>query len=192
MADSTTHVLDQYHRSRFHVHLHKPAPDTKVIEVPATAFSLKTTALDTHGTSVKWEHIKVAPLTDGDEIHVVLSTPHDMDTKFPFYVRWGLISNAAAKAVLLETTYDTVDTGATHAGSDDAGDGGTAFTETIATVTTTANPGADKPFFTVWGKANGTATDFDILHVKAIVTDATTAAAVRAWSMQFAYRPLTA
>lgn len=192
MADSTLHVQPQYHASRFHVHLHKPAADTKVVEVPATAFSLVGAALTTHATSSKWEHISVAPLADNDEVHVALSTPHDMDTRHPFYVRWGLIANAAAKGITMETTYDTVDTGADNTGSDDAGEPATALSETIATIATTDNPGADKPFFTVWGKVNGTATDFDILHVKSLTTDATTGDAVRVWSMQLAYRPLTA
>lgn len=192
MADSTTHVLNQYHRARFHPHLHKPVAEAKVIEVPVKAMSLVGATETAHGTSGKWEHIIVAPLKNGNEIHVVLSAPHDMDTKFPFYVRWGLIANEAAKGVTMETTYDTVDLGATHEGSDDAGEPTTALSETIPTLGTDDVPGVDKPFFTPWGKVNGTATDFDIVHIKALVTDATTDDAVRCWCMQFGYRPLTA
>jgi len=192
MADSTTHVLNQYHRERFHPHLHKPVPEVKVIEVPVKAMSLVGAAETAHGTSSKWEHVIVAPLQDGDEAHVVVSTPHDMDTAYPFYVRWGLIADEAAKGVTIETTYDTVDLGATHAGSDDAGEPATAFSETIAAIATSDNPGADKPFFTVWGKVNGNATDFDIVHIKGVTTDATTADALKIWCMQFAYWPMTA
>jgi len=192
MADSTTHVLPEYHRARFHPHLHKPTASYKVVEFLPEDFSLVSAAIAAHGTSSKWEHLEVVPLADADEIHVEFSTPHDMDTKFPFYVRWKLIANAAAKGVTITTTYDTVDCGANHTGSDDAGEPATAFTETIAAIGTTDNPGADKPFFSVWGKVNGATTDFDSIHIKGAATDATTTDAVRVRSLQFAYRPLTA
>ena len=192
MANSTLRVLDQYHANVFHPHLGKPTPDYKVETLLAYQLGPLTAAVAAHGVNNVWEGIPVIPLTDNDEIHVIWPTPHDFDSKFPFYLRWGLISNAASKAQALATTVDFVDTGATHTGSDTAGDGATALAETITTITTGTNPGANKPFFSVWGKINGRSTDFDILFAKLVASGQTTADAVRVFCLQIAYRPKTA
>lgn len=192
MADSTLRVLPQYHNKIFHASLGKPAADYKVETLYAYQLGVVTAAVAAHGVTDKWEGIPVIPLTDADEVHAIIVTPHDFDSKFPFYLRWGLISNAASKAQALATTVDFVDTGATHSGSDTAGNGATALTETITTISTSSNPGADKPFFSVWGKINGRSTDFDILFAKLVASGQTTADAVRVFCLQFAYRPKTA
>lgn len=192
MADSTTTVLNQYHKSKFHPHLHKPTPKHKVETLYAYQLGPVSAAVAAHGTTNKWQGLPVIPLANSDEIHAVWMSSHGFDSKNPVYVRWGLISNAASKALTITTTVDTVDFGATHAGSATAGDGGTALNETIAAITTASNPGADIPFFSVWGKLNGTSTDFDALFVKLVASGATTADSVRVWCLQVAYRPLTA
>lgn len=192
MADSTLRVQPQYHASRFHTHLHKPAPDYKVQTLYAYQLGPLTATVAAHGVTDVWEGIPVIPLTDADEVHAIWVTPFDFDSKAPFYMRWGLISNAASKAQALATTVDFVDTGATHTGSDTAADGATALTETITTISTSTNPGANKPFFSVWGKVNGRTTDFDILFMKLVASGQTTADAVRVFCLQLAYRGLTA
>lgn len=192
MADSTLRVLKQYHKPRFHPHLHKPAAGTKVETFYAYQLGPLTAAVAAHGGTNKWVAAPVIPLANSDEIHMNWVTAHDCDTKQPIYVRWGLISNAASKALTITTTINEVDTGSDHSGSDDAGDGGTALDETIAAITTGSNPGADKPFFSVWGKKNGASTDFDILEVKLVASGETTADAVRVFCLQIAYWPLTA
>lgn len=192
MADSTTHVLNQYHRARFHPHLHKPAPEMKVETFYAYQLGPLTAAVAAHGVTNKWQAIPVIPLADNDEVHFNWVTAHDCDTKYPIYVRWGLIASAASKASTITTTISTVDTGANHTGSGSAGDGGTALDETIAAITTGSNPGANIPFFSVWGKKNGVTTDFDILEIKLVSTGNTTADNVKVFCLQIAYWPLTA
>lgn len=192
MADSTTRVLPPYHANRYHPHLHKPAPELRVETLYAYQLGPLTAGVAAHGVTNVWEGIPVIPLTDADEIHAIWPTPFEFDSKSPFYVRWGLLSNADAKALTIATTVDFIDTGATQTGSDLAADGATALSETIAAITTTSNPGTSKPFFSVWGKINGRTTDFDILFVKLVASGQTTADAVRAFCLQIAYRPLTA
>lgn len=192
MADSTLRVHPQYHSNRYHVHLHKPAADYAVETLYAYQLGPLTAAVAAHGVSNVWEGVPVIPLTDVDEIHSIWVTPFNFDSKAPFYVRWGLLSNADSKALAIATTVDFVDTGATMTGSDTAGDGATALTETITAITTTSNPGTSKPFFSVWGKINGRTTDFDILFLKLVASGQTTADAVRVFCLQLAYRQLAA
>jgi len=192
MADSTTRVLPEYHRARFHPHLHKPTASLKTVTLTAYQLGVLTAARGAHAVSDVWEGIDVIPLADNDEIHVIWPTPLDFDSKYPVYIRWGLLSNADSKAQALTTTVDFIDTGATQSGSDLAADGATALNETIAAITTATNPGTSKPFFSVWGKINGRTTDFDILFLKLVASGATTADAVRVFCLQIAYRPLTA
>jgi hypothetical protein len=192
MADSTTRVLSQYHKPRFHPHLHKPAAGTKVETLYAYQLGPLTAAVAAHGGTNKWVAAPVIPLADSDEVHMNWVTPHDCDTRYPIYIRWGLIANAAAKGGTITTTVSTVDLGATHTGSGDAGDGGTALAQTIAAIATGDNPGADKPFFTVWGKKNGATTDYDILEIKLVASAQTTADALRVFCLQIAYWPRTA
>lgn len=192
MANSTLRVLDQYHANVWHPHLGKPVPDYKVDTLLAYQLGPLTAAIAAHGVTDVWQGIPVIPLADNDEIHAIWVTPYNFDSKFPFYARWGLLSNADSKALTIATTVDFVDTGATHAGSDVAADGATPLTETITAITTTSNPGTSKPFFSVWGKINGQTTDFDILFLKLVAGGATTADAVRVFCLQIAYRVKTA
>lgn len=192
MADSTLRVLNQYHKPRFHPHLHKPVAGTKVETLYANQLGPLTAAVAAHGGSNKWVAALVIPLANSDEIHMNWAVPHDCDTKYPIFIRWGLISSANSKALTIATTISTVDTGSTHAGSGDAGDGGTALAETIAAITTGSNPGQDKPFYSVWGKKNGATTDYDILEIKLVASGETTADNVKVWCLQIAYWPFTA
>lgn len=192
MADSTTRVLDQYHAHRFNARGGFPMAKRKTETFYAYQLGPLTAAVAAHGTTNKWEALPVIPLTDSDEVHFAWVTPDDFDYRYPIYLRWGLIANAASKAQALATTIDRLDTGATMAGSDAAGDGATTLTETITTISTATNPGADEPFFSVWGKINGHTSDFDILGVKLVASGQTTADAVRVFCLQISYTPLTA
>lgn len=192
MADSTLRVQPPYHANRYHPHLHKPAPELRVETLYTFQLGVVGAVRAAYGVTDVWEGIPVIPLEDTDEIHAIWVTPFEFDSKSPFYVRWGLLSNADSKALTIATTADFIDTGATQAGSDLAANGATALTETITAITTTSNPGTSKPFFSVWGKINGRTTDFDILFVKMLVSGQTTANAVHAFCLQIAYRTLTA
>lgn len=185
MADSTLRVLDQYHADRFHPHLHKPTPDYKVETFYAYQLGVVSAAQAAHGVSNKWQGIFVIPLADNDEIHAIWVTPHDLDSKFPMYLRWGLIPNNDTSASTLTTTVDYADLGATHAGSDAAGDGATALNETIKAIVA-ADTTANIPFFSVWGKMNGRTTDFDILFVKLVSTGNSGADRLRVFCLQLA------
>lgn len=192
MANSTKRLMDGYHLSHFHSHLHKPAPQFVVETMYAYQMGPVTAAIAAHGVTNVWQGVPVVPLDNSDEIHVAWATSHNFDAKHPFYLRWGLIANDSAQAITLTTTVDFVDMGATHTGSDTAGDGATALSETIAAITTTSAAGTNKPYFSVWGKINGRTTDFDALFVKLVASGVTGADTVRVWCLQIAYRPLTA
>lgn len=192
MADATLRVLKQWHRRYFHPHLHRPVPKNKIDTLYAYQLGVVTAAHAAHGTTNKWQGLSVIPLANNDEVHAVWITPPDFDYKWPIRIRWGLIANAASKASALTTTVDFVDIGSDHFGSDTAGDGSTALNETIATISTSTNPGADVPFFSVWGKANAQTSDWDALFVKLVSSGNTTADAMRVWCMQVSYVPLTA
>lgn len=191
MADSTLRVLNNYHKARFHNSLHKPAAEFKVETLYAYQLGALTAARAAHGTTNKWQGVDVIPLANSDEIHALWVAPHDLDFKFPIYQRWGLIPNNATSALTITTTVDFMDLGATHAGSDAAGDGATAFNETIAAITA-AQTTADVPFFSVWGKHLAQSTDWDILFTKLVASGQSGADRLRVFCLQIAYRPLTA
>lgn len=192
ILDSARRVVLQYHKSRFHSALHKPAADYKREIFYAEQLGPLSAAVAAHGGTNKWVAIKVIPLADADEVHFNWVTPLDFDYRHPIAFRWGLISNAASKAITITTTYSTVDMGADFKGSGDAGDGGTALTNTIAAVSTGDNPGGDKPFMTQVGTIEQLTSDFDILEIKGVAGSATTADAVRVFCLEIYYRPLTA
>jgi hypothetical protein len=184
--------VHQYHTSKWHPTLGKPVPQTKSQVFYAYQLGPLTAAVAAHGATNKWQAIPVIPLADNDEIHFNWLTPYDFDFRHPVLIRWGLISSAASKALTLTTTYSTVDMGASFTGSGDAGDGGTALTQTIAAVTTGNNPGANKPFMSQVGTIEGKTSDYDILEIKGVASGATTADNVKVWCLEISYRPLTA
>lgn len=183
-------LVHQYHSVKYHPAYGKPVPQTKRELFYARQLGPLTAAVAAHGTSNKWQAIEVIPLANSDEVHFNWVTPYDFDFRHPVLVRWGLISNAASKALTITTTYSTVDMGATLAGSGDAGDGGTALTQTIAAITTGSNPGADKPFMSQIGTIEGITTDYDILELKLVASGQTTADAVRVFCLEIGYRSL--
>lgn len=193
MADSTLRVLNQYHNPRFHPHLHKPAAGTKVETLYAYQLGPVTAAVAAHGVADKWQGIPVIPVADNDEIHAVWMSAHDFDYRYPLYVRWGLLPNNATSASTITTTVDFVDmNGDVDAkGSDAAGDGGTALTETITAIVA-ADTTANVPFFSVWGKAAAQSADWDALFVKMVSTGNSSADRLRIWCLQIAYWPHTA
>jgi len=191
ILNSARTVVQQYHKQKYHPAYGKPVPQTKRELFYARQLGPLTAAVAAHGTTDKWQAIEVIPLANSDEILFNWLTPYDFDYRHPILVRWGLISNAASKALTITTTYSTVDMGATFAGSGAAGDGATALTQTIAAVTTSSNPGADKPFLSQVGTIEGLTSDFDILELKLVASGQTTADAVRVWCLEIGYRPRT-
>jgi len=186
MAASTETNLASYHIPRFGSY-GKPSRENIVETFYAYQLGPLTAAVAAHGVTNVWQGMPVIPLANNDEIHFAWKTPNDLDVEYPIKVRWGLISNAATKALTITTTYDRVIEGTTV-----AADGATAFNDTIPAIATGDNPGANIPFNTKWGKINGTSTEFDILFIKGVASGATTADAVRVTWLQFAYTPLTA
>lgn len=191
MADSTTRRLMQYHSSRYHRHLHKPAPDTKVETIYATQLGPVTAAEAAHTTTDKWEGVRVIPLDANDEVHFAWATPADFSYKDFVYVRLLYIPNHASAGTVITVTYDKVSMGTNGTGSDDAGNGATSFSETIETVTD-AQTNIDQPLASPWGKIVGSTTDYDVLFLKIVAGTASGADRLHLWAVQIGYHPLTA
>jgi hypothetical protein len=191
MADSTTRRLSQYHSSRYHRHLHKPAPDTKVETIYAPLLGPATAAAAAHSTTNKWEGVRVIPLDAADEIHFAWMTPHDFSYKDFVYVRLLYIPNNASSGTVITVTYDKVSMGTTAIGSDAAADGASTFSETIESVTD-AQTDADEPLASPWGKIVGSTSDYDVLFLKIVAGTASAADRLHVWGLQIGYHPLTA
>jgi len=191
LLDSDNRVLHPYHKERWHHHLAKPTPELKVCSFNAVVLDPVTATLAAHGTSVKFEHIRVIPLADADEIHYQFSTPHDFDGRKDWYLRWKLISNNAAGGATITTTVDLIDVGSTHAGSDEAGEPATAL-DTVIPAITDAETTADVPFYSDWGIKTGQAADINTIHVKLVASSASGADRLRVVELQFGYWPITA
>jgi hypothetical protein len=133
-----------------------------------------------NGVSDKWQGVQMIPIASNDEIHFPWAAPHDLDYRYPIYVRWGLYATAASKEATMTTTYDYVSSG------DTAADGATALAETIPGKT----PGDDKVDWTYWGETTPATSDFDVLFLKAVAT-VTTADNVKVWALEIAYTSRT-
>lgn len=191
MADSTTRRLTQYHTSRFHPHLHKPAAEYKAETFYARDLGVVTAGHRAYGVSAKWEGVTVIPLDNGDKVQFAWLTPLDFDWKHPVYVQLCYIPDDNASATALTVTYDRLSMGATLIGSGVAADGASTFTETIESVTD-AQTDADKPLCSPWGKINGSATEFDVLFLNIVAGAVSAADNLCLVALRIAYRPLTA
>ncbi|MCK5020564.1 MAG: hypothetical protein KAS32_26330 [Candidatus Peribacteraceae bacterium] len=193
ILDADNRVLSQYHKKVGHNSLGSPTPQTKVITIDAPQLDPVGAALAAHGTSVKFEHVRVIPLADADEIHYVITTPHDFDGRYRYYLRWQLISNNAAGGAAITTTVDELDAGSTQTGSDEAGEPATALDTPIPAITD-AETTADVPFYSDWGIKIPVESgpDINMIHLKLVASSASGADRLRVMKLQFGYWPLTA
>lgn len=188
-VDSNRYNIIQADNLKYHTRYGKPVANLTQVHIDAEQLDPLTAAIAAHGGSNKWVAKQVIPLANSDEVHYAWDKPDKLDIKYPILLRWGVISNAASKAGALTTTYSKGSRGTNHAGSDDAGDGGTALDQTIAAITTSSNPGQDKPFLSQIGVINGASSDWDWMDIKLVSSGNTTADALRIWCLKIYYVP---
>jgi len=188
--DTLRRVPHIWHTPKFHAKLLKPVAQLKRELFYARQLGPLTAAVAAHGVTNVWQGVEVIPLADSDEIHFAWITPPDFDFKSPIMIRWLLLPDNNTSAGTLTVTYDTLDLGATHAGSTIAADGATTMTTTVAAVVA-ADTTASIPFFSQTASIEGLTTDFDILFLKLVASSMSAADRLRVHSLEIYYYPLT-
>ena len=139
-----------------------------------------------HETTDKWQGVPTKKLTDLRELMYLWIPRENWNSGSPVYFGFVMAPNHASSGGTLTLTFDRVNVGINAAGAVMA-DGTTALSDTIPAVTD-AQTDADTPLTTYWGKAAGTAADYDGMFLKTISSGNSGASRLQIAKLLIAYQ----